>query len=72
MFADYLRFGNVFAGTREVPIAHQSFTYAKIKSLDYTDDETETYRKAYQLFRSALTSEVDRGILLRAHSPTKP
>ena len=71
MFADCFRFDDVFANTREVLIANQSVTYANIKSLSFTDDEIETHQKAYHFLRSALTSEVDRGILLRAHSPTE-
>ena len=72
MFAHCFRFGNVFADTREVSIANPSLSYAQMKSRGYTDDEIETHRKAYQFLRSALTSEVDRGILLRAHSPAEP
>ena len=71
MFADCFGFGNVFADTREIPIANPSLSYAQIKSLGFTDDEIETHRKAYQFLRSALTSEVDRGILLHAHSPAE-
>ena len=71
MFADCFRFGDVFADTREVPIANPSLTYAQIKSLGFTDDEIETHRKAHYFLCSALTSEVDRIILLRAHSPTE-
>ena len=71
MFADCFGFGDVFADTREVRIANPSLSYAQIKSLGFTDDEIETHRKAYQVLRSALNSEVDRGILLRAHSPAE-
>ena len=57
MFADCFGFGDIFADTREVPIANPSLTYAKIKSLGFTNDEIETYRKAHQCLRSALTSK---------------
>ena len=71
MFAEYFGFGDVFTDTREVPIANPPLFYAQIRSLGFTDEEIETHRKAYQFLRSALTSEVDRGILLRAHSPAE-
>ena len=71
MFADCFGFGDVFTDTQDVPVAKPSLTYAQIKSLCFNDDEIQTRRKAYKFLRSALTSEVDRGILLRAHSPTE-
>ena len=58
-------------GNREVPIADGALTYTQIRSRCYTDAEIERYRKAYQFLRSALSSEVDRGILLRANPPTE-
>ena len=71
MFADCFGFGDVFADTREVPIANPSLTYAQIKSLGFTDDEIETHRKANPFLHSTLISEVDRVILLRADSPPR-
>ena len=71
MFADCFGFGDVFADTREVPIANPSLTYAQIKSLGFTDGENETHRKAHQFLRSALTAEVDRGILLLRIPPPR-
>ena len=71
MLADCFGFGDVFANIREVPIANPSLIYAHVNSLGFTDDEIETHRKADQFLCSALPSEVDRGILLRAHSPTE-
>ena len=70
-FADCCGFGDVFEGNREVPIADPALSYAQIISRGFTDDEMERHRKAYQSLRSALNSEVDRGILLRVNSPTK-
>ena len=70
-FADCCGFGDVFEGNREVPIADGALTYTQIRSRGYTDAEIERHRKAYQFLRSALSSEVDRGILLRANSPTE-
>ena len=70
-FADCCGFGEVFEGNHEVPIADGALTNTQIKSLGFTDAEIERHRKAYQFLRSALSSEVDRGILLRANSPTE-
>ena len=42
-----------------------------IKSRGFIDDEIERNRKVYLFLRSALNSEVGRGILLRASSPTE-
>ena len=70
-FADCCGFGDVFEGNREVPIANGALTYTQIRSRGYTDAEIERHRKAYQFLRSALSSQVDRGILLRAKSPTE-
>ena len=70
-FADCCGFGEVLEGNHEVPIADGALTYTQIKSLGFTDAEIERHRKAYQFLRSALSSEVDRGILLRANSPTE-
>ena len=65
-------FGDVFAdGTQQGPIANPSLSYVQIKSPGYTDGEIETHQNAYQFLRSALNSEVDRGIMLRAHSTTE-
>ena len=69
--ADCCGFGDVFEGNREVPIADGALTYTQIRSRGYTDAEIERHRKAYQFLRSALSSEVDRGLLLRANSPTE-
>ena len=70
-FADCCGFGEVFEGNHEVPTADGALTNTQIKSLGFTDAEIERHRKAYQFLRSALSSEVDRGILLRANSPTE-
>ena len=71
MFADCCGFGDIFEGNREVPIADGALTYMQIRSRGYTDAEIERHRKTYQFLRSALSSEVDRGMLLRANSPTE-
>ena len=71
IFAEYVGFGHVLKGTREIPVADSSISYAKLRSLGFTNDEIDTHRRAYQFLRSAITSEVDRGILHRAHSPTE-
>ena len=68
-FADCLGFGDVFEGNREVPIVDGVLTCRQIRSRGYIDAEIERHRKAYQLLRSALSLEVDRGILLRVNSP---
>ena len=70
-FSDCCGFGDVFESNRKVPIADGALTYTQIRSRGYTDAEIERHRKAYQFLRSALSSEVDRGILLRANSPTE-
>ena len=70
-FADSCGFGDVFEGNHGVPIADGALTYTQIRSLGFTDAEIERHRKAYQFLRSSLSSEVDRGILLRANSPTE-
>ena len=71
MFAVYVGFGHVLQDTREIPVADPSISYAKLRSISFTDDEIDTHRRAYQFLRSAIMSEVDRGILHRAHSPTE-
>ena len=72
MFADCFAFGDdVFGGNREVPIADPSLSYAQIRSRGFIDNDIERNRKAYQFLRTALSSEVDRGILLRANSLTE-
>ena len=70
-FADCRGLGDVFEGNREVSIADSALTYAQIRSRGFPDDENERHRKAYRLLCSAFSSEVDRGILLRANSPTE-
>ena len=70
-FADCCGLGDVFEGNHEVPIADGALTYTQIRSRVYTDAEIERHRKAYQFLRSALSSEVGRGILLRANSLTE-
>ena len=70
-FADCCGFGDVFEGNREIPIADGALTQAQVRLRGFTDAEIERHRKAYQFLRSALSSEVDRGILLRANSPTE-
>ena len=69
IFADYVGFGHVLKDTQEIPVADPSISYAQLRSLGYTDDEIGAHRRAYQFLRSAITSELDRGILHRAHSP---
>ena len=72
IFAKDVGFGHVLKDTREIPVvADPSISYAKLRSLCFTDDESDTHRRAYQFLRSAITSEVDQGILHRAHSPTE-
>ena len=71
IFAQYVGFGHVLKDTREIPVADPSISYAQLRSLGYTDDEIDAHRRPYQFLRSAITSEVDRGILHRAHSPTE-
>ena len=71
IFAEYVGFGHVLKDTREIPVADPFISYAKLKSLGFTDDEIDTHRRAYQFLPSAITSEVARGILHRAHSPTE-
>ena len=70
-FADCCGFGVVFEGNREVLIADPALRYVQIRSRGFADGGIERYRKAYQFLRSALSSEVDRGILLRANSPAE-
>ena len=71
VFAEYVGFGHVLKDTREIPIADSSISYAELWSLNITDSEIDTHRRAHQFLRSAITSEVDRGILHRAHFPTE-
>ena len=71
VFAEYVGFGHVLKDTHEIPVADTSISYAQLRSLGYTDDEIDAHRRAYQFLRSAITSEVDQGILHRAHSATK-
>ena len=71
IFTEYVGFGHVLKDTREIPVADPSISYAQLKSQGYTDDEIDAHRRAYQFLRSAVTSEVDRGILNRAHSSTE-
>ena len=71
IFAEYVGFGHVLKDNREIPVADPSISYAQLRSQGYTDDEIDAHRRAYQFLRSAITSEVDRDILHRAHSPTE-
>ena len=71
IFAEYVGFGHVLKDIRETPVADPSISYAQLRSQGYTDDEIDAHRRAYHFLRSAITSEVDRGILHRAHSPTE-
>ena len=70
IFSEYVGFGHVLKDNREIPAADPSISYAQLRSQGYTDDEIDAHRRGYQFLRSAITSEVDRGILHRAHSPT--
>ena len=71
IFAEYVGFGHVLKDNCEIPVADPSISYAQLRSQDYTDDEIDAHRRAFQFLQSAITSEVDRGILHRAHSPTE-
>ena len=71
IFAEYVGFGHVLKDTREIPVADPSISYAQLRSQDFTDDENGTHRRVNQLLRSAITSEVECGILHRAHSPSE-
>ena len=71
IFAEYVGFGHILKNTREIPVADPPISYAQLRSQDYTDDKIDAHRRAYQFLRSTITSEVDRGILHRAHSPTE-
>ena len=71
IFAEYIGFGHVLKDTRKVPVADLSISYAQLRSQGYTDDEIDAHRRAYQFLRSAITSEVDRGILHQTHYPTE-
>ena len=71
IFAEYVGFGHVLKGTREIPVADLFISYAQLRSLGYTDEEIDAHRRVYQFLRSATTSEVDRSIIHRAHSPTE-
>ena len=71
IFAEYVGFGHILKDTLEIPVADPSISYAELRLLGFTDDDIDTHRKAYQFVRSAITSEVDRGMLHRAHSPTE-
>ena len=70
-FADCCGFDDVFEGNREAPIADAALTHAQIRLRGFTDAGIERHRKTYQFLRSALSSEVDRCILLRADPPTE-
>ena len=71
IFAEYIGFGHVLKDDREIPVADPSISHAQLRSHGYTDDKIDAHCRAYQFLRSAITSEVDRGILHRAHSPTE-
>ena len=71
IFAKYVGFGHVLKDNREIPVADPSISYAQLKSQGNTDDEIDAHHRAYQFLRSAVMSEVDRGTLHRAHSPTE-
>ena len=71
IFAEYVGFGHILKNTREIPVADPPISYAQLRSQDYTDDKIDAHRRAYQFLRSTITSEVDRGILHPAHSPTE-
>ena len=71
IFAEYVGFGHVLKDTCKIPVVDPSISYAQLRSLGFTDDEMDTHLRAYQFLRSAITSEVDRGILHRARFPTE-
>ena len=71
IIAAYVGFGHVLKYIPEIPVADPSISHAELRSLGFANDEIDTHRRAYQFLRSAITSEVDRGILHRAHSPTE-
>ena len=68
MFTDCCGLGEVFEGNRDVPIADTALLYAPIEPRGFTDAEIIRQRKTCQFLRSDLSSEVDRGIMLRAKS----
>ena len=45
IFAEYVGFGHVLKGTREIPVANPLISYAKMRLLGFTDDEIDTYQK---------------------------
>ena len=71
IFEEYVDFGDVHKGMREIAVVNPSISHAQMRSLDFTDDEIDTNRSQnISILRSAITSEVDRGILHPVHSPT--
>ena len=66
MFTDCCGLGEVFESNRDVPIADTALSYAQIEPRGFNDDEIKRQREACQFLRSDLSSEVDRGIMLRA------
>ena len=71
IFTEYVGFDHVLKDTRAIPVADPSISYAELRLLGFTGVETDTHRRVYQFLRSPITSEVDQGILHRAHSPTE-
>ena len=59
IFAEYAGFGHVLKDICEILVADPSISYAQLRSLDFTDEEIDTHRRAYQFLRSSITSEVD-------------
>lgn len=70
IFLVYCGFSDVLGGTQIIPIANQDLSYTQIRAF-FTDEEIEGHKNAYQFLRSALNSEMDGGILLRACCPTE-
>ena len=58
-------------GNREVPIADPAPTYAQIRSRGFSDAEIEKRHKVDEFLSLAVSSEGDRGILLRVNFPTE-
>ena len=47
MFADCCGFGDVFEGTREIPIADADLSYTQIRAMGFSEEEIERHRRVY-------------------------
>ena len=52
IFPEYVGFGRVLKGTREIPVVDPSIPYGQLRSQDFTHDENDTYRRVNQFLRS--------------------